>query len=731
MAGLYRIRVEGSDVPISPQKFALVVTGAYNAIQTCPADLQCPGNCSGHGDCSGGRCMCFPAYSGLDCSLHNVVLECGKQYTISLSPGGWSYYLLGLANLNQTWNLSLLTSVGYSDFYVAFNRTPGPINYDVEGNYTNTSAYFACAAPCARQFAYGSNAATGSWVLGVTAYCCMNINVTALLKCSGSPPCAPGLSMTPNGCSLCNSSLCPVGQYRNRCDVSNGGQCLGCSKKPPNSIYTSAGNPYNQDNCTWSCVQGYVLSGGVCTITATSSSSLHAPVSSTIFTSVLPTTSHSTTYVFVPSSSDTSTPAVSTNPLYLATTGTGSDSLSHVSHQVNDAVSTVYLQSSSAPMSFTSAPSQTTSGPAPQTTGGPAQTTGGPAQTTGGPAQTTSGPAQTTGGPAQTTGGPAQTTGGPAQTTGGPAQTTSGPAQKTTTAQSRLTTVPSSVQANSSAGSTLSPSTSSQPPSESMISSLPPTSSVQIGRVTGRGNASSYSLEVTQQPSTSNEDVKSSAGTSTAYASSPEVQFTVVLPMTVEEFRTSEPKFIAAVASAAGCNQSWVLILAVRASTAARRQASSVAVDTEIVVPPSSQASPGVSGSGPLPTLTLESLDSSLRQQGLPASLGITYGSAGSTKVASESSASSPNATDLALRLQSPGPAQPAGQANLGAAIGGSIGAVVLIAGLLAVFRARRSVICDDKGPHGNEDPAEGSGGPRPAGSGNAAHLSSDLVRLP
>jgi cysteine-rich repeat protein len=60
----------------------------------------------------------------------------------------------------------------------------------------------------------------------------------------------------------CDSSSCTVGKYRGRCDDASPGECVPCTTAPENTYYIGAGNPYNEDNCSWACNAGFYLSTG-------------------------------------------------------------------------------------------------------------------------------------------------------------------------------------------------------------------------------------------------------------------------------------------------------------------------------------------------------------------------------------------------------------------------------------------------------------------------------------
>ena len=76
--------------------------------------------------------------------------------------------------------------------------------------------------------------------------------------------CAPGYWKDGSSCAACDTSSCPVGNYRSPCTASANGKCVACSKAPEHAVYTSGGKPYNSDDCDWSCASGYYLSGSTC-----------------------------------------------------------------------------------------------------------------------------------------------------------------------------------------------------------------------------------------------------------------------------------------------------------------------------------------------------------------------------------------------------------------------------------------------------------------------------------
>ena len=83
--------------------------------------------------------------------------------------------------------------------------------------------------------------------------------------------CVVGFFRSPGGCSACSTSACPAGQYRLPCSESADGTCVPCTAKPANSDFTGAAIPYNHDQCPWACSPGFFKQGGACAVCSSSS----------------------------------------------------------------------------------------------------------------------------------------------------------------------------------------------------------------------------------------------------------------------------------------------------------------------------------------------------------------------------------------------------------------------------------------------------------------------------
>ena len=163
-AGVYAVRVLGTDIPSGPQEFALVASAS--SIEMAPvsecAALQCPNACSGIGQClASGMCECPLTHGGADCSRAWKVLQPGMN-DLSVSWLGMSYYMFELSE-GQSFQLSLspgqLCSGCDADFYMSKDVHPTAEEYD---------------AAIADQYSQGnfrSNGdAKGTWYLGLHAY---------------------------------------------------------------------------------------------------------------------------------------------------------------------------------------------------------------------------------------------------------------------------------------------------------------------------------------------------------------------------------------------------------------------------------------------------------------------------------------------------------------------------------------------------------------------------------
>jgi hypothetical protein len=213
-AGNLAVRVDGASVPLSPQSFALVITGQHEVvhageIEGCTvASASCPGYCSGHGTCSNSRCKCNVFYSGVDCSIENMKLACNEGTKYELTAESWSYIVLDLPSdqsikSSSSWEARFQMYIGAINVLVGFNSQPSDSDHQhlgvvVQTEYENGTEYLvvSCNESCVGNAAAISN---GSWVLGISDlssvphYGYSNFHVH--LKCSST--------LEPNGPTSC------------------------------------------------------------------------------------------------------------------------------------------------------------------------------------------------------------------------------------------------------------------------------------------------------------------------------------------------------------------------------------------------------------------------------------------------------------------------------------------------------------------------------------------------
>jgi hypothetical protein len=76
--------------------------------------------------------------------------------------------------------------------------------------------------------------------------------------------CIPSYYRFASMCRVCSTSTCNVGSYRGNCTSLTDGPCTSCTNLPENAYFESAGNPFDADNCTWMCNQGFYRANQSC-----------------------------------------------------------------------------------------------------------------------------------------------------------------------------------------------------------------------------------------------------------------------------------------------------------------------------------------------------------------------------------------------------------------------------------------------------------------------------------
>jgi hypothetical protein len=81
-----------------------------------------------------------------------------------------------------------------------------------------------------------------------------------LLQSNCTWMCVEGYYRMGDMCRLCTIDACGIGKYRTACTPNADGSCKVCSGLPNYATFITAGSPYNQDNCEWTCNQGFYVS---------------------------------------------------------------------------------------------------------------------------------------------------------------------------------------------------------------------------------------------------------------------------------------------------------------------------------------------------------------------------------------------------------------------------------------------------------------------------------------
>jgi hypothetical protein len=164
--GYYTARVLGIDVPIGPQRFALVASAAKISVKNdsaCPGAPACANACSGRGTClqAQGVCVCPITHGGSDCSRGYKTLgsTAGTVDSLRITALGAAYYTF-VVHHGGGFELRLSSSTAPAtdaDFFISRGRLPTDSNFDASIADQYSSGVFA-----------GSG--SGTWVLKVLSW---------------------------------------------------------------------------------------------------------------------------------------------------------------------------------------------------------------------------------------------------------------------------------------------------------------------------------------------------------------------------------------------------------------------------------------------------------------------------------------------------------------------------------------------------------------------------------
>jgi hypothetical protein len=162
----------------------------------------CTDNCNGRGNCINGVCQCYNGWTGTTCDKMYQQLASGGNLLGQVSDHGWSYFYTDVTTAGQrvVWEMTQVsTSAGDCDMYLAYDRLPSLVNYDIANVSLSATSRITI-----------STSKAGRYNLGIYGYTACEFRVTASItaseaecnsKCSNHGTCRSGICACSTGYS--------------------------------------------------------------------------------------------------------------------------------------------------------------------------------------------------------------------------------------------------------------------------------------------------------------------------------------------------------------------------------------------------------------------------------------------------------------------------------------------------------------------------------------------------